>query len=93
MFVSRRDDGAIYGMWTVRQHAGQEELPEDHPDVVAFRAAQAAREAAGETKARLREIDAASIRAIREWVAAQPDAPQFLKDREAEAVAEREKLK
>lgn len=43
--------------------------------------------------ARLREIDAASIRALREWVAKQPDAPQIIKDREAEAQAEREKLK
>ena len=43
-------------------------------------------------KAALQEIDLKSIRAIREWVAKQPDVPQFVKDYEAEAVAERAKL-
>jgi len=41
MFVGRRPDGTIYGTWTVRQpddefHQGQEELPDDHPDVIEF---------------------------------------------------------
>lgn len=44
-------------------------------------------------KAKLSEIDFASIRALREYIAAKPDAPQLLKDREAAAVAERAKLK
>lgn len=35
MFVSRRPDTTIYGMWTVRQFDGQEELPDNHPDVLA----------------------------------------------------------
>lgn len=35
MFVSRRQDGTIYGMWTVRQFEGQEELPDNHPEVLA----------------------------------------------------------
>lgn len=46
-----------------------------------------------EAKAKLAEIDLRSIRAIREYIAKQPDAPQMLKDREAEAAAERVKLK
>jgi hypothetical protein len=37
-FVGRRGDNSIYGLWTVKQYAEQEELAEDHPDVVAFRA-------------------------------------------------------
>lgn len=45
------------------------------------------------TKAALLEVDLASIRSIREWVAAQPTAPQILKDRESLAVTERAKLK
>ncbi len=45
-----------------------------------------------EVKARLMEIDLKSIRSIREWVAEQPDAPEFIKNYEAEAVAERNKL-
>lgn len=48
---------------------------------------------AAQAKAKLADIDMRSIRAIREYLAAKPDAPQVLKDREAEAVAERVKLK
>lgn len=40
MFVSRKD-GVINGTWTMRQHEGQEELPDDHPEVVEFVRAQA----------------------------------------------------
>ena len=41
MFVGRRSNGAIYGVWTVPQpddefHTGIEELDEDHADVVTF---------------------------------------------------------
>ena len=41
MWVGRLPDGNIYGTWTCRQpddadHLGIEELPDDHPDVVAF---------------------------------------------------------
>lgn len=45
-----------------------------------------------EARATLAEIDMKSIRAIREWVAAQETAPQFVKDYETAAVVEREKL-
>jgi hypothetical protein len=36
MFIGRRPDGTIYGLWTVRQWVGQEELPDNAPEVVAF---------------------------------------------------------
>jgi len=36
MFIGRRVDTSIYGLWTVRQFEGQEELPETDPEVVAF---------------------------------------------------------
>ena len=42
--------------------------------------------------ATLDRLDAESIRDIREWVATQPDAPQSLKDREAQAVAARGRI-
>lgn len=45
-----------------------------------------------EAKAKLADIDLRSIRAIREYIAAQTDAPKVLKDREAEAVQAREYL-
>ena len=35
MFIGR-NDGVIFGLWTVQQFEGQEELPDDHPDVIAF---------------------------------------------------------
>lgn len=41
---------------------------------------------------KLKEIDLASIRSLREWLAAQPDAPSFILDHEAAAIAERVKL-
>ena len=41
----------------------------------------------------LADIDKKTIRALREYVAALPDAPKAVKDRETEAAAEREKLK
>jgi len=37
----------------------------------------------------LKQVDLASMREVRAWVASQPSAPQFLKDLEAEAVAKR----
>lgn len=36
MFIGRNTDGTIYGAWTVRQFAGQEELPDSDPALVAF---------------------------------------------------------
>jgi hypothetical protein len=36
MFVGRNPDGTIYGLWSVRQWAGQEELPLTDPAIVAF---------------------------------------------------------
>lgn len=41
MFIGRRPDGSIYGTWTVRQpddefHPGQEEVPDDSPEVLDF---------------------------------------------------------
>lgn len=36
MFVGRKPDLSIYGLWTVCQWPGQEELPETNPEVLAF---------------------------------------------------------
>lgn len=41
MYIGRRPDGSIYGTWTQRQpedadHPGMEEVPDDHPEVIAF---------------------------------------------------------
>lgn len=41
MFIARRGDNSIYGCWAVRQFPGQEEVPDDHPDLVAFLAPRA----------------------------------------------------
>ena len=47
------------------------------------------REAQAAIDAELREIDLASIRSMREYLAALPDAPQYLKDHESAAAAKR----
>lgn len=36
MFVGRNEDGSIHTVWSIRQWEGQEELADDHADVVAF---------------------------------------------------------
>lgn len=36
MFIGRKADGSIYGVWTVRQWKDQEELPDNSAEVVAF---------------------------------------------------------
>lgn len=59
----------------------------------AWEAQVRAEQAAQAIKDKLAAIDIASVRAIREYIAAKPDAPKELKDREAEAVVERGKLK
>lgn len=56
-------------------------------------AAKAIEEENDAVKRELREIDIASVRSLREYISAQPDAPQFLKDKENAAKAERDKLK
>lgn len=38
MFIGRKEDGTIYGLWSVQQWDGQEELPDDDAEVVAFTA-------------------------------------------------------
>lgn len=44
-----------------------------------------------EIKAKLAEIDLKSIRSLREWVAKQSDVPEYLKNYEVQAIAERTK--
>lgn len=71
-----------------------DELPDietlHDPSYVAERDKSLAEE---QTKKNLTEIDIKSIRSIREMLAKMPDAPQFLKDYETQAIAERAKLK
>lgn len=71
------------GAVTMRQYSPAEEAAADAA------AAEAGRLAA---LAELAAIDAASIRAMREYIAGKPDAPQVLKDRETTAQAARGKL-
>ena len=81
-------------------NGGESLLPAGAVEVTAAEASlllapTAAQIAAGVRAAALGELmrlDAASIRSMREWIAAQPAAPKILKDREAAAVLERAKL-
>lgn len=41
MFIGRRPDGTVYGVWTVEQksdefHPGLENVDDNHPDVISF---------------------------------------------------------
>ena len=51
------------------------------------------KEASDKAKTELATIDLASIRSIREYIAAKPDAPTFLKAQEALAVTARSRIK
>jgi len=72
----------------------EEEITRDAEETANVAAEQQAlaAQAEAEVKAKLREIDISSIRSIREYIATKPDAPEYLKTYEAQAVAEREKL-
>lgn len=74
------------GAWVLRDIPPPPAPPVKTPEEIAA-------EEQAAIKAKLAEIDFASIRALREYIAAKADAPQILKDREAAAVAERAKLK
>lgn len=59
LFIGRREDGTIYGLWTVRQWEGQEELLEEDPEVVAFR--NRPERAPGEAKPTSKPIDPRTV--------------------------------
>jgi hypothetical protein len=59
----------------------------------AYLASEAVKKADEEIQTNLKEIDLKSIRSLREWVVAQPDAPTYIKDFEIKAADERIKLK
>jgi hypothetical protein len=75
MFIGRRQDGTVYGCWSVRQvndadHPRQEEVADDHPDLVAFRAPRPVVVSRRE----------AAIEAMLTKAAEDPLAPQEIKD-------------
>lgn len=85
--------GQITGLYARPQREGQEYLADDSVEMVAYYAEKVQQENLRKVKAKLAEIDLKSIRSLREWVVAQPNAPQFIKDYEESAAAERVKLK
>jgi hypothetical protein len=64
----------------------------EDPAILSAQAAAADLAATEAIKTKLKEIDIASIRSIREYIAAKPDAPQYVKDYELQAISERDKL-
>jgi len=91
-YIDRDDAGKIKGVYACRQREGQESVAEDSPEMVNFRADQAKQEEEMAVKAALSVIDLKSIRGLREWVTKQADAPQELKDCEAQAIETRSKI-
>jgi len=60
MFVER-SAGAIVGIFSVRQYPGQEELSDDHPDLVALALKRQIRDRLGEVSAELARRNAAGF--------------------------------
>jgi hypothetical protein len=86
-------DGVPYPKWD-DAHSGDKPTIKDCEAVLDDVRAEITKEKDAEiAKAALAEIDLKSIRSIREWIAKQADAPQFIKDYEAQAQTERAKLK
>ncbi len=73
-------DYAEYQEWL--SHGNTPLSPDPEPDTTKQEALQ-----------KLKEIDLKSVRPLREWLATQETAPEWIKQREAEAQAERGKLK
>ncbi len=80
MWIGRRPDTTIYGAWRVRQqddadHPGQEEVADDHPDVVAFTAPKPPTQdqldaAAAKAYAKLAALMTMTPAQVQAWVAA-----------------------
>lgn len=83
------EDNADWRQYLADVKAGAIVEPFDYAAEDARQAACAEATKAEVVKAKLAYIDLRSIRAIREYIAAKPDAPTELKDLQAEAVAER----
>ena len=85
----------IDGAWADVVFMVKEEAARDTEELIEAERAATNTAAAEVSKilTKLREIDMASVRALREYISAQPDAPKIIKDREAEAITEREKLR
>jgi|GEM_PF-3297988 len=92
LFAIWQEDGKAWVKWD-DNHPGDKPSEEDCLSVLpTVQGRIAASSADADTKAHLQEIDLKSIRALREWVSKQADAPEFVKTFEAEAIRERRKL-
>ena len=88
----KRVNGKVVGYQDNQDDNYNEEIAEDHIDILTYRGETPKLIDEARAKEELKQLDSASIRDIREWVAAQPDAPQALKDREALAAAARARI-
>ena len=94
----KSSSGAVFGYDAGQSHLASQAIANGWQEVTgnwppAKTQAEIDAEQNAKAKARLVEIDIASTRSIREWLAARPDAPQFIKNHEAAAIAERAKVK
>jgi hypothetical protein len=93
MYITQDKDGKLTGTFARPQFEGHGPVKEDDPLLIAFQAEQQKATDNQNVKVKLIEIDIASIRSIREYICKLPDAPEYLKQHEAEAVTERTKIK
>lgn len=85
-YAGNKDHQAVQ-IWIQEGNTPEPEFTQDELD------AQAAQESNDKERETLRLLDLASIRDIRAYIAAQPDAPSALVKREGEAAAARGRLK
>jgi len=86
-------DGQLVPKWDAAHTGAMPTLKECESVLPEVRLEAQATVATGMALAKLADIDIKSIRSIREWVAKQSDAPQYVKDFEIMASTERAKLK
>lgn len=86
-------DGVPYPKWDDAHSGDKPSMKECEAVLDEVRAEIAKAKDAEEAKQNLIDIDLSSIRSIREWIAKHDDAPQYIKDYETQAIAERAKLK
>ena len=82
----KRIGGKIVGYQSSQDADYNEEIAEDHIDILTYRGETPELIGGALAKEELKQLDLASIRSMREWMAAQPSAPQILKDHEAQAI-------
>jgi len=91
-FATQEEETAYLEQLEVDRLAAEEAMAIAEAEAAEQAEKDALKKQSDQAIAALHEIDLKSIRSLREYIAAQPDAPKWLKGYETEAIAEREKI-